>query len=161
MAALDKIVQRDSASGEVSPSIYGRADLAAYTKALRTCRNFLVLRGGGVANRCGTRYRGEAGIMSTRVTLYRWAFTAADQSTLLELGDNYLRFWRDGALLTVSSVAAYDIALAYVPGDVVADSGTNYVCIAAAAPADAPPDVAFWYALDADVYELPTPWDSG
>jgi len=158
---LTNQVKRAFSGGEVAPNLYGRADLALYQTALRTCRNFQILRAGGIANRAGFLFLGEGGDMSEPITLYAWVFTAADQSTLIELGDHYMRFWIGGELATVSGVDAYDAGESYDPGEVVTDSGNTYVCIAAAAPADAPPDDDFWYQLTDGVFELPTPWAAG
>jgi hypothetical protein len=49
-------VQRAFAYGEWSPERAGRADRAEYYGALRTCRNFLIQRAGGLVNRAGFRF---------------------------------------------------------------------------------------------------------
>lgn len=159
MAKIQNYVQRSFQAGEVSPLLLGRADLALFGKALKTCRNFLVLPGGGVANRAGTYFCG-ATKNNAQVYLYRWAFSAGDQSTLLEVGDGYMRFWVGGEPSTVSAVPAYNGATAYTPGDVVSSGGTNYVCIADTT-GNAPPNVLYWYALTGTTYEIPTPWPIG
>jgi hypothetical protein len=47
------VTQRSFASGELSPALSARVDLPKYSLGLRTCRNFLVQKHGGVANRAG------------------------------------------------------------------------------------------------------------
>lgn len=44
------------AGGELSPSMYGRTDIAKYDSGAATLRNFLVLRYGGAANRPGFKF---------------------------------------------------------------------------------------------------------
>ena len=41
------------AGGELSPSMYGRTDIAKYDSGAAVLRNFFVLRYGGAANRPG------------------------------------------------------------------------------------------------------------
>ena len=42
--------------GELDPSLHGRADLQHYNYGLKTCKNFLVMRQGGVRNRPGMEF---------------------------------------------------------------------------------------------------------
>ena len=51
-------VQRSFVQGEVSPTVHARADLQAYQHGLDTCRNFVVMKTGGVESRPGTEYCG-------------------------------------------------------------------------------------------------------
>lgn len=46
-------IQRAFASGEVSPTLYGRADVDRWSSALKTCRNWIVEPEGGVTVRQG------------------------------------------------------------------------------------------------------------
>lgn len=48
--------QRSFAAGEIAPALHARADLTRYAIALKTCRNMIVLRAGGVQKRPGTEY---------------------------------------------------------------------------------------------------------
>lgn len=53
---MASITQRSFAAGEISPALHARADLTRYAVALKTCRNVVVLRAGGVQKRPGTEY---------------------------------------------------------------------------------------------------------
>lgn len=87
------IIQRMLGGGEVSPSLYRRHDLAKFGTWLRTCRNFLPLRSGAVANRPGTPYVGEAKFSTKRTRLLPFIFNSeANQVYALEFGDLYIRF---------------------------------------------------------------------
>src|SRR5712671_4758034 len=100
--------QRSFAGGELSPALSARADVAKYQSGLRTCRNFLVRREGGVANRAGTRFINEAKTTDTTTFLLRYVSEVAGQSLLLEAGPFYLRFYQNGALVTLTGVAAWN-----------------------------------------------------
>jgi hypothetical protein len=153
------ILQRSFAAGEVSPGFGARADLARYVQALRACRNFVVQRHGGAYNRSGSRFIARAKD-GGNVFLFKFLFPAADQSYVIEAGEEYFRFYRNGAQVTVSGVAAYDNGESYVPGELVSSGSVNYYCIAATV-GNAPPDTDFWYALEDDIYEVPTPYGAG
>ena len=154
--------QRTFAGGELAPALTSRADLTKYLTGLRRLRNFIILRSGGVANRAGTRLVAECKTNSIAVELHRYVSAVAGESILIESGNGYLRFFKNGGPVTVSGVAAYNIANAYVIGDIVSDAGVNYWCRAAAAPGDAPPNATFWYAMPAGgLLELPHAFGTG
>lgn len=151
--------KRNHTSGELSPAMYGRTDVAAYQNGLRTCRNFLVRKHGGVQNRPGTKYICSVKTSTDRVRLIPWEFNA-DQTYVLEFGNKYIRFIRNGAQVTVSGVSDYDGGTAYVIGNLVASGGINYYCIqegTGQTPASSP---TYWYPLTGDIYEIPTPYSA-
>lgn len=154
--------QRTFAGGELAPALTARADLTKYLTGLKRLRNFVILRSGGVANRAGTRFVAECKTSSISVELHRYVSAVAGESILIESGNGYLRFFKNGGPVTVSGVAAYNGASSYVIGDLVVDGGVNYYCVADAAPGDAPPDTDFWYAMPAGgLLELPHPFANG
>ena len=53
-------LQPSFAGGEISPSLHGRVDSAAYGSWVKTARNFYVHPQGGASNRPGTLFMGEA-----------------------------------------------------------------------------------------------------
>lgn len=148
--------QRDFRLGEVAPSFYGRADLSLYGSGLRTLRNAYVKRMGGIESRPGTIYKGTTKDGGA-VVLVEAVFDDAE-NYVLEFGDQYVRFWLDGALVEVSGVAAWVTATAYVAGDVRENGGTNYICLEAHTSGTFATDLAAgkWYALVGDILEVPT-----
>lgn len=80
-------------AGEWSPLTAGRVDIEKYPNSLRKCFNALPDIIGPVSKRPGTRY-----VSSTKddglVSLIPWEFSR-DQSYLLEVGELYLRIWRN------------------------------------------------------------------
>lgn len=90
---------RSFSSGEISPSLYARADLVKYATGLRTCKNNIVLRYGGTSNRPGTVFVGEVSDSSKDTRLIPFVFNSA-QTYVLELGEEYLRVVKTGVHLT-------------------------------------------------------------
>ena len=99
---MPALIQRTFASGEIAPDLYGRSDLAKYQTALKTCRNFIVRKYGGIANRPGTYYTSEARY-SDKLALIRPFVFSTDQTYALEFGDQYMRVFRNGLQLTDST----------------------------------------------------------
>lgn len=109
------IIQRSFAAGEVAPAVYGRADQVKVQTGLAVCRNFFVRRHGGVSNRPGLQYITAQGSHSAKGRIWGFVFNA-DQTYLLLFENETLRFVRDGALLTVSGVAAWGNTAATITG---------------------------------------------
>jgi hypothetical protein len=152
--------QRSFSSGELSPAMYARTDLQRYAIGLRTLRNATVLRTGGVQNRAGFQYLG-ATKYNTATRLVDAVFDT-NVSYVLEFGVQYVRFWKNGALVRVPTPAAWVTATAYATGTVRSHNGTNYVCTQAhTSGSSTEPGIGaswgdYWYALDGDIYEWPT-----
>lgn len=151
--------QRSFAGGEIAPSLYGRTDMQKYATGLRTCRNMMVQKHGGVANRPGTEFIKEVKDSSKAVRLIRFARNA-DDTFLLEFGNLYLRFYRLGERVTVSAVPAWSAVTNYVVGDLVSRLGVNYYAVAASLNQQ-PPNATYWYPLSGSIYEIPTPYVTG
>jgi hypothetical protein len=159
--AFTQLPQRAFAGGELDPALAMRADLAKYTTGLRTCRNFLVQRQGGVRNRSGTYLAAETKLSGASACfLERYVFAAADESYLIECGDYYFRFYWHGALVTVSGVAAYDNAHTYAQSDLVVSGGVTYYATQTTT-GHAPPNTTYWHPLVGNIYEVPTPYGAG
>ena len=149
--------QRAFAGGELAPALAARADLAKYTTGLRTCRNFMVLRSGGVTNRAGTRFINASRDSSTATRLLRYVSETVGESILIESAPGYLRFYKNGVLITLSAVAAWDGATNYVIGDIVVEGGVNYYCINPHIN-HAPANATYWYPMPDDILEVPSPF---
>jgi len=153
---MSGLIQRSFAGGEIAPALYGRADQVKYTTGLVACRNFYVERHGGVSNRQGSQFIAEVKDSSKRTYFLRFIFNDA-QTYTIEVGDRYFRFYRAGARIIVSGVAAWSGATAYVAGDLVVSGGVNYYCVLAHTN-HVPPNATYWYALTGSIYEVPTPY---
>ena len=107
---MANVRQLSFAKGEIAPALYARTDQAAYATGLRTCRNFIVQRTGGVTNRPGTELVGPC-IVGTITRLLPFEFNN-DQTYVLEFSDHLIRFIRDGAYV-LSTGTPYSIACPY------------------------------------------------
>lgn len=103
------------AAGELAPSLYGREDLAKYAVGLRTLKNFTVHPHGGVSNRAGMRYVAEAKHAGKAVRLVPFEYSDAD-AYLLEFGDEYVRFYKNGAQLAKDG-SPYELETPYLEGE--------------------------------------------
>lgn len=109
---MTTLKQSSFSGGEISPSLYSRADIAKYQTGLRACRNFAVARHGGVLNRPGSKYIAGVKTHSKTVRLIPFVFNN-DQTYVLEFGDLYMRVYRNGAQV-LSGMSPYEIATPYV-----------------------------------------------
>lgn len=92
---MSTLSQRSFAAGEIGPPLYAHVDQSRYANGLRTLRNAIVMRHGGVTNRGGTQFCGEASDSSKTIRLIPFVFNN-DQAYVLEFGDLYIRIIQDG-----------------------------------------------------------------
>jgi len=85
-------------SGELSPKLKGRADLTQYHHGAETLDNFIPLVQGGLIRRPGTRFVASVYDQSMYTRMIPFEHSA-DQSYMLEVGDRYIRVFRDRQLL--------------------------------------------------------------
>lgn len=105
-------IQTSFATGEISPSLYGRPDLAKYSAGLARCENFIIHPHGGVSKRPGMRFVAKA---KGRCRLVEFEYSI-DQSYVLEFGNKYVRFFRNGAQI-MSGGSPYELATPYLEAD--------------------------------------------
>lgn len=110
------------AGGEIAPALWGRVDQVKYATGLRTCKNFWVMRHGGLANRPGTAFLAEVKDSTEKVRLIPFVFNPS-QTYVLEFGDQYMRVYRNGAQV-MDGENPYEIATPYVEADL---PGLQYV----------------------------------
>jgi hypothetical protein len=150
------VSQRSFSGGEISPNLYARTDLEKYVTSLRTCRNFMIMRHGGASNRPGFYYVNETKDSTKQSRLIPFIFND-DQTYAIEVGDQYMRFIRNGAYVEVSGVSAWSNVTAYDIADLVLEGGVYYYCVQAHTNQQ-PPNATYWYALTGTIYEIPTPY---
>ncbi|NIL23533.1 hypothetical protein HB991_13570 [Yersinia mollaretii] len=95
------LIQPSFSGGEISPSLHGRVDLSRYQNSLRKCRNFIVRQSGGVENRPGTQFIGNAKYNDKKCRLIPFQFSTI-QTYALEFGHGYMRVFKDGAQVLFS-----------------------------------------------------------
>lgn len=102
MARVSTIVTNFK-SGELSPRLEGRIDLTKYNEAAQTISNMLVYPSGGATRRPGTYFAGRSKD-GGKVKLVNFEFSD-EQAYILEFGANYIRFFKDGGILTEATTA--------------------------------------------------------
>ena len=97
MARVSTIVTNFQ-SGELSPRLEGRIDLQKYQGGAQTLENMLAFPQGGVTRRPGTYYAGTSKD-GGKVRLINFEYSD-EQAYVMEFGVNYIRFFKDGGILT-------------------------------------------------------------
>lgn len=125
-------MQNGFSSGEMSPRLFGRTDLAKYHLGCSTLRNFFCDYRGGASSRAGLRYVGmckqgapNAGgtVTSNPPRDIPFQFSIS-QGYVLEFGDQYMRIKSDGAYVTESTKTIMGITQAN-PG-IITSNGHGY-----------------------------------
>lgn len=122
-------IQPSFAAGELSPSLYGRVDLAKYHTGVALSRNFFVDYRGGLSNRSGTGIVGQCKDSSTPNRLIPFQFSTL-QTYSLVFGNHTMRVIMEGAYVTEPALAIAAVTQAllgvfrvtahgYVTGDLV------------------------------------------
>lgn len=110
-----KTLTRSFAGGEITPELFGRIDLGKFQTGLAVCRNFIVLPHGPVTRRPGTKYVREVKTSAKFTRLIPFAYSA-EQTMVLEFGDQYIRFHTQGGTL-LSGGVPYEIASPFLEAD--------------------------------------------
>ena len=97
MARVSTIVTNFQA-GEFSPRLEGRIDLQKYNEAAKELRIWLVFPQGGITRRPGSKFAGTSKD-GGKVRLVNFEYSD-EQAYVLEFGANYIRFFKDGGILT-------------------------------------------------------------
>ena len=90
-------------AGEFSPYLWDRSEIEKYASACQKLENFILMAYGGVYRRPGTEYLGATkhGDKSCRIIGFNFSTTTR---FVLEFGEGYVRFWKDGAQVLKSAV---------------------------------------------------------
>ena len=102
-------------AGELSPRLHGRTDLGRYQNGAKTLENFLVQPHGGVTRRPGTKFVKEVKTSANQTRLIPFQFNV-DQAYIIEFGNQYIRFYKDGGNI-VSSGSPVEVATPYLTAD--------------------------------------------
>lgn len=105
--------QKSFAGGELAPTLYGQTDMPKYANGLKLMRNFFPSRQGSAVSRPGTTLCGAVKNSSAgkvRLVPFVYSNTA---SYVLEFGNNYIRFWKNGVVIG----APFEVVTPYVTAD--------------------------------------------
>lgn len=89
-------IQTNFTAGELSPRVQSRIDIVKYNNGLKTAENIQVLVQGGARRRPGLRMAAETKTSAKKSRLVPFVYNR-DQAYILEVGDLYLRVFKDGA----------------------------------------------------------------
>lgn len=106
------ILQTNFTSGELSPSILGRVDIAKYPNGVKTLVNAIPKVQGGASYRWGSRYLGELKDSTKKARLIPFVFSRT-QSYMLEVGDYYLRVYKPEGLVLTGGATPYEATTPY------------------------------------------------
>lgn len=93
-----KTLTRSFAGGEITPEMFGRLDLSKFQTGLAKCLNFVVLPHGPVQNRAGFAYVLEVKSSAKKTRIIPFSFNT-EQTFIIELGEQYVRFHTNGGTL--------------------------------------------------------------
>lgn len=100
-------------SGEISPSLYARTDLARYQSGVKKLLNFTPMQYGGVRNRAGFRaipcaYAAWSGNYPTMIPFSR----SETENIVIMINYGFFRFIKNGSLITYASKTITNITQA-------------------------------------------------
>lgn len=109
---MAKKVQSAFTAGELSPQLHARTNLAKYQQGAARLKNWQILPFGGVTNRAGFEFVGEATNGSTPVRLVEFALSGQD-TCVLEFGQNYMAVIRKGSYVAANDGGRYVLPTPY------------------------------------------------
>lgn len=111
MSDLQYAIQTNFTAGEYSPKMRGRVDFKKYESSCQKLLNFIPQAQGGVTKRGGTYYAAEVKDSSAYTRLIPFRFST-EQNYIIELGNLYMRFYRDRGQVVESSKTITGITVA-------------------------------------------------
>lgn len=115
---MSKRIQPQFTAGELDPKLHARVDLAKYQAGAARLKNWQILPFGGVSNRAGFEFVGQASNESTAVRLVEFTLSGKD-TCVLEFGNNYMAVIRRGAYIAGGGIyGRYILETPYSASDV-------------------------------------------
>lgn len=106
-----RVGQYGFSGGEWAPALLGRTDIDKYALSLRTAKNVLIAKYGGVLNRAGSEFIGEAKDSADTARLLPFQFNTT-QAYVLEVGDALMRPIKDDGQILSSAQNVVSITAA-------------------------------------------------
>lgn len=104
-------------AGELTPRLFGRTDLGRYENGASTIENFLVQPHGGLTRRPGSQYVATVKTVANKTRLIPFQFNV-EQVYIIEMGNNYMRFYKDGGQIVDGNNAAINLTTTYTTAQV-------------------------------------------
>jgi hypothetical protein len=103
-------------AGELSPLLNARSNFPKYHSGAKTLENMLVRSQGPVERRPGTKYIAEVKDATDTIRIIPFEYSTSD-AYIIELGDEYARFYRAGAQIQDGG-SAYEVVTPWDSNDV-------------------------------------------
>lgn len=117
-----EVIQTSFASGEWAPKLRARVDIQKFRSGAALLRNFFVdYAAGGASTRQGTRFINQCAALGSRLIPFQ---PSSSLSYVLEFGQNYIRFYSNGAVI-LSGGVPYQIASQYNASDLFPNQATG------------------------------------
>ncbi len=111
-----RLTQSSFTRGELSPRLDARTQLEQYEIGLKTAKNAIIHQEGGISNRMGLEYCGVAKYSDKETRLMKFVFNS-EQTYMLEFGDKYIRFIKDGGYIINDNDEIVEIETPYLAED--------------------------------------------
>lgn len=117
--------------GELSPSLYGRSDLAKYASSAALIKNFYIQPEGGLVRRSGTRFVKPLQDETTASRFIAFIFST-EQAYVLEFGNLFMKVYKDeGVVLNtaenVEGITNADPAVVTITGHSFSNGDEVYI----------------------------------
>lgn len=123
-----RVASVNFSKGEIAEELVARIDVASYQSAVRTARNVIVRKYGGLAKRPGTRFVAEVFDSAHPVRLLPFQYSI-QQAFVLEMGHSYMRVAAVGGMVVGDDQAitgitqeAQAVVTSTAHGNIVGDS---------------------------------------
>lgn len=93
-----RITQDSFTRGELTPRLSARTSLEQYEIGLKSAKDAIIHQEGGISNRMGLEFCGVAKYSNKMTRTMKFVFNS-EQTYMLEFGDKYIRFLKDGGYI--------------------------------------------------------------
>ncbi len=148
-------------SGELSPKMDARIDIEKYKSGCKQLQNAVVEIYGAAVKRPGFQYIQPAKYDDTPSRLVDFRYSATT-SFMIEMGDNYVRFYSNGVQVAAPSgiKTAWLTATGYTKGQYVTQASNTYLCEIAHTSGTFATDLAAGRWIQTTAYEVQTVYDA-
>ena len=108
--------QPSFSAGIISTELFSRIDFSKLASGVRQCENFEVRPAGGVTYRTGTEFVAEVKDSTSEVNMIEFS-ESRETGYALEFGNNYIRFYKDGARIESGGVPV-EVATTYTSSEI-------------------------------------------
>lgn len=109
-------IQLNFTRGELTPFLHARIDLDHYKAGMKTMRNWVPLRYGGMTRVPGSLFYGETKTSAKRARFIPFQFNRA-QRYAIEVGDLYFRFWIPAGRIESPPGTPVEVTTPYLEAD--------------------------------------------